>query len=141
MESCGARPEFGLPFRGHAYEGYLIRNGHVGTQNLRWASYPLQAYGELKHVALPGPRMTKPIVLSEHAGEVASERAISPAWIEQTVVFPEWVQPDPNDAMLERRFWAVPERAGRILRVVCAESDTEIRVITAFFDRRARRPQ
>jgi hypothetical protein len=47
---------------------------------------------------------------------------------------------DSVTAGAERRFATISEREDRVLRVVCLESDTEIRVITVFLDRSARRP-
>ena len=41
---------------------------------------------------------------------------------------------------VQRRFRIVPERGNRVLRVACVETDTEIRILSAFLDRRARRP-
>ncbi len=80
----------------------------------------------------------KPVVLTVHAAQVAKERDIRMEWIEVAVRHPDWKEPDPSGA--ERRFRAIPERDGRILRIVCTEADTEVRLITAFFDRNARRP-
>jgi hypothetical protein len=81
----------------------------------------------------------KPVVLSLHAEHVAKQRGILSPWIEEAAYQPDWVEPDPSGA--ERRFRAIPERDNRILRIVCTETDTEVRVITAFLDRKARRPQ
>jgi hypothetical protein len=52
---------------------------------------------------------------------------------------PDWVEPDPKGH--ERRFAQVSALGGRTLRIVCDETDTEIRVITVFLDRGARRPE
>jgi hypothetical protein len=84
--------------------------------------------------------VTKPIVLTDHAKVVLDERSLELAWVERTAREPEWTEPEPGDPMLERRFRAVPERDGRILRVVCGEDDATIVIVTAFIDRRARRP-
>ena len=84
--------------------------------------------------------MTKPIVLTDHVRHAIAERALEVAWIERTARSPEWVEPEPLDPSAERRFRTVPERDGRILRVVCAENDAIIVIVTAFLDRRARRP-
>ena len=81
----------------------------------------------------------KPISLTVHANQVLSERHIDTAWVSQTTAQPDWRDADPSGA--ERRFKAIPERDGRILRVVCIETDNEVRVITAFFDRNARSPR
>jgi hypothetical protein len=85
--------------------------------------------------------VTKPVVLSLHAERAMEERQIDLAWIERTVRSPEWTAPEPLDPSLERRFATVPERGGRILRVVCGENHDTITIVTAFLDRRARRPQ
>jgi hypothetical protein len=51
------------------------------------------------------------------------------------------VQADPAHPEVERRFRTVPERGGRVLRVVVVETSEEIRIVTAFLDRRARKPK
>jgi hypothetical protein len=81
----------------------------------------------------------KPIVFSQHAEVVAEERGIERGWIERAAREPEWRSPDP-DPTAERRFVTLTERGNRVLRVVCTETDTEVRVITVFLDRRAKRP-
>jgi hypothetical protein len=80
----------------------------------------------------------KPLAFSLHARHVAEQRAIKGPWIEAAARAPDWTMPDPSGA--ERRFRIIAEHQNRILRVVCVETDTEVRVITVFFDRRARRP-
>lgn len=84
--------------------------------------------------------MPKSILYRAHAETVLRERKLDKAWVEYTVLAPEWTEPDPADPTLERRFRVLPERHGRILRVVCAENHDSIIVVTAFLDRRARRP-
>ena len=69
------------------------------------------------------------------------ERQLERRWIERAVFEPEWQEIDPRDPAVIRRFTTVPERGGRIVRVALVESATEIRILTAFLDRRARRPQ
>ena len=82
----------------------------------------------------------KPIILSVHAKQVLAERNIELGWLEAALSEPERSMPDPDDASAERRFRAIPERGGRILRVVCREGRDTIYIVTVFFDRRARRP-
>ncbi len=84
--------------------------------------------------------MPKRIVLTDHANVALTERSLDLAWVERTARMPEWSEPEPTDPTLERRFRDVPERDGRILRVVCGEDDATIVIVTAFLDRRARRP-
>ncbi len=67
----------------------------------------------------------KPVVLTTHAATVVAERGLDIAWVERTANEPDWT---------------MPERDGRMLRVVCYETDDAIYVVTAFLDRRARRP-
>ena len=81
----------------------------------------------------------KHLVLTVHAQARLRERQLDPKWVEDTVRTPDWTEPEPGDDILERRFRAIPQVDGRILRVVCTETDTTIRVISAMFDRDARR--
>lgn len=84
--------------------------------------------------------MIKPLRITTHCATVMSERLIDLAWVERTVRTPDWVVQDPSGPPTERRYGTVPEREHRILRVVCLENDVEIRIITAFLDRKARHP-
>lgn len=78
--------------------------------------------------------------LTAHAEFAAAERGIESGWIERTVLEPEWASADPADPEVERRYRAIPEHGGRVLRVACVQTATEIRVLTVFFDRGAKRP-
>ena len=80
------------------------------------------------------------LVLSRHAETVLVERGLDMSWVRLALDQPDWREPDPSDPALERRFRVIPERGARILRVVCKEDDDSIRLVTAFFDRRARKP-
>jgi len=80
----------------------------------------------------------KPTRLTQHAQTVMRERDLRLDWIEAAAVSPDWTEPDPQDPSIQRRFRAVPERDNRILRVACVETVEEIRIVSAFFDRRAR---
>jgi hypothetical protein len=83
----------------------------------------------------------KPLVFTAHARQVMAERELAEDWVDRTVRAPEWREPDPADPAVERRFRTVPEREDRIMRVACLESATDIRILSAFLDRGARRPQ
>ena len=83
----------------------------------------------------------KPLRFTNHVLTAMAERNLDRSWIERTVRTPDWRELDPNDQAAERRFAAIPERGGRVLRVACVETATEIRILTAFLDRRARRPE
>ena len=81
----------------------------------------------------------KPLVWMKHARDVLLERDLDAAWIEKAARQPEWRRSDPDDPEVERRYMRIPERSGRVLRVACVENDREIRIVTAFLDRNARR--
>jgi len=83
--------------------------------------------------------MPKRLVLTFHAQVRAAERQLRIEWIEKTARHPDWVEPDVNDRFVERRFRAIQAFGGRILRVACVETSSEIRVISVMFDRTARR--
>ncbi|MCO5156513.1 MAG: DUF4258 domain-containing protein [Aquamicrobium sp.] len=80
----------------------------------------------------------KPLVYTKHAGDAVRERELKREWIEATVHFPEWEEADPRQP-IQRRYRTITAHGDRILRVVCLETDAEIRILTAFFDRGARR--
>ncbi len=80
----------------------------------------------------------KTLILTRHAETKMAERGLRSAWVEQTVRSPAWTESEPRDPSAERRFAPIPEFGGRILRVVCVETENAIRVITATFDRGAR---
>ena len=83
--------------------------------------------------------MSKPLVLTHHARIRMAERKLPMSWVEQTARYPEWIEPDSSGSTVQRRFRAIPEFGGRILRVACVETDFDIRIITVTFDRDARR--
>jgi hypothetical protein len=68
-----------------------------------------------------------------------SEHRIDPAWVKITVRQPLRSEAELNGPALERRFREIPEFDGRILRVVCSETNMTIRIVTAPFDRDAGR--
>ena len=88
-----------------------------------------------------GETAVKKLVLTHHAEAKVAERGLRLSWVEQAARSPLWIEPEPRDAAAERRFAPVDEFGGRILRVVCVETNTTIRVITATFDRNAERKQ
>lgn len=84
---------------------------------------------------LPG---VKPIVYTIHATNALIERALDAAWVERAARDPQWIEPDPDRPGVERRFRAIPEFGGRALRAACLETLAELRIVTVFFDRKAR---
>jgi hypothetical protein len=83
--------------------------------------------------------MLKPLAFTAHARTRLAERQIRASWIEETVYAPDWTEPEPSDPAVERRFRAIRQFEGRVLRVACVETPTAIRVISVMFDRNARR--
>jgi Domain of unknown function (DUF4258) len=83
-------------------------------------------------------KVTKKVVLTRHAELKLQERHLRLEWIERTARNPLWVEAEPADISAERRFGRIDEFGGRMLRVVCVETENVIRVITALFDRDAR---
>jgi hypothetical protein len=85
--------------------------------------------------------MIKPIRYTIHVAGAIAERKLKPEWIERVARQPEWMVPDPNDPEIELRYGTVAELSGRTIRVPVVETSTEIRIITAFLDRRPKRPR
>jgi len=81
----------------------------------------------------------KKVTFTHHAEDAIREREIDPDWIMRTALDPEWRTPDPYRPGVERRFRSIPEFNNRVLRVACIESDIELRIVTVFFDRHARK--
>ncbi|WP_420842227.1 DUF4258 domain-containing protein [Devosia lacusdianchii] len=82
--------------------------------------------------------MGKPLHFTRHALEAIRQRDLDLEWIDRAVHAPDWEEVDPQDPEVARRFLAVPERDNRYLRVACVETPAEVRILSAFFDRRAR---
>jgi hypothetical protein len=78
------------------------------------------------------------IKLSIHTGKRIVERRILLAWINATVLTPDWIATDPDPA-LTRSYKAIAELGGRILRVVHRADGADILAVTALFDRSATR--
>lgn len=85
--------------------------------------------------------MTEPtIILSDHAEKQLARRKLERAWVERTVLEPESTEPDPQHPERTRAYRALPERDGRVLRVVyVVQSVLTYRVVTTFLDRGRRR--
>lgn len=76
---------------------------------------------------------------THHAETVMAQRGIERAWIVRVVLAPDWIRPDTVDPALTRAFGRIPERDGRVLRVVYSRAGDDLRIVTAFLDRGARR--
>jgi uncharacterized protein YuzE len=66
--------------------------------------------------------MPKRFVLTYHAGMKIRQRELGIDWVERTARHPEWAQADPYRPEIERRFRAIEEFGGRVLRVACVET-------------------
>ena len=75
---------------------------------------------------------------TRHAAYAMTERMISRSWVEAAVMEPSLRAPDPNDPEVERFFRSIPDRDGRVLRVVVNTRATPWRVVSVFFDRNKR---
>ena len=76
---------------------------------------------------------------SRHARSQITERKIERQWVVKTVSEPEFVREDANDQNVILAFRRIPEAGDRWLRVVYTARAEKVIVITAFFDRKARR--
>ena len=77
--------------------------------------------------------------LSKHTAEEMDGRRIRLTYIEAALASPDRVASDPNDPALTRSFKAIPEFGNRVLRVVDRPAGDDIFVVTAHWDRGARR--
>jgi hypothetical protein len=87
-----------------------------------------------------GQSLKKPLHFTTHVEGALAERKLLREWVERVVRFPDWTKPDASDRSVELRFGVIAERDGRIMRVPVVETDREIRILSAFLDRRAKRP-
>jgi hypothetical protein len=79
------------------------------------------------------------ITLSRHVSDEMAARRIRLAFIETALAAPDRTAPDARDPALTRSFKAIPEFGHRILRVVHRPDGADIFVVTAHWDRGARR--
>jgi hypothetical protein len=80
--------------------------------------------------------MSEPrITFSLHAIEVLEQREIEIEWVARVLAEPAVMRRDPADPGLVHAFGAVPEREGRVLRVVYNQEEDSIHIVTVFFDR------
>lgn len=79
------------------------------------------------------PRLQR-VIYTVHAAKMLSERN-RPELGGATLLDHDSVEPDPRHADLKRAFHRIPERDGRVLRVVYGATDGTLRVVTLFLDR------
>lgn len=76
--------------------------------------------------------------MSGHATRRLVERGIEQEWIVRALAEPERVDDDPLDADVRHALKRVPERDGRVLRVVFNFRQKPWLIVSVFFDRRLR---
>lgn len=79
------------------------------------------------------------IVYGSHALDTLTERGIEREWVARRLAESDSVEPDPVHPDRMRTFRALPERDGRVLRVVYVPVPGGARVVTMFLDRGRRR--
>jgi len=75
--------------------------------------------------------------LSKHTRNMMAERKISEEWIRRAINNPERTEENTDNNI--HCFKSIPEQEGRILHVVINTHIVPEKVVTVFFDRRARR--
>ena len=76
--------------------------------------------------------------LTEHARDALEKRRIPLEWMERALTAPEWVEQDAVDPTLEHRIAHIAEFGGRAIRVIVNCRVSPLRIVTVYFDRRAR---
>lgn len=71
---------------------------------------------------------------TQHALQRMAKRQLRQEWVERAVASPARIEPDAQDAALEYRLAAVPELAGRVLRVIVSKVEPR-RVVNVHLDR------
>ena len=74
-----------------------------------------------------------------HARERMKDRGVEPAWVERALLHPDWTQRDPSYGDVTRYYKVAVAGDARVLRVAACGSERGHVVITAVFDRSARR--
>jgi hypothetical protein len=77
-------------------------------------------------------------LLTQHAKDALAERGIALEWMERVLDSPEKTEPDPHDPQLVHHLGKIPEHENRVLRVILNKQVDPVRIVTVFFDRRAR---
>lgn len=76
---------------------------------------------------------------THHANLMLVERDIRREWVERAILSADAVEADPKHLDRSRAYKTLPERDGRVLRLVYVQSGEDYRVITLFLDRSRRR--
>ena len=80
------------------------------------------------------------MIKTSHLVKRLAGRSLETAWIEAAIEAADWTEQDPTDPSLTRSFKAIAAAGGKIIRVVHRPEGDDVLVVTAFFDRGAKRP-
>lgn len=78
--------------------------------------------------------MRSPLVFTAHAQSMMQERGIQEDWVKSAVHDPDMTEQREDDEMHYLK--KIPQKRGKILRVIVNPSVHPEKVITVFFDRR-----
>lgn len=73
--------------------------------------------------------------LSDHARRRLQQRQLPLEWIELAMQEPDRVEADRLDPELMHHLKVIPEREGRVLRIVYNQVTVPPRIVSAYFDR------
>lgn len=77
-------------------------------------------------------------LLTIHASRVIRERQIADEWVRPVLLNPEKIEQDARSNRVRHALARLPERGGRVLRIIYDDTESPKRVITAYFDRSRR---
>ena len=80
------------------------------------------------------------VILSNHLTRDLDRKRLGVAYIEAAIAAPDWTQPDRRWIGVTVSFKAIAAFGNRIIRVAHRPAGADIFVITAYWDRGARRP-
>jgi hypothetical protein len=78
--------------------------------------------------------MRSSLVFTAHARTMMHERGINEDWVKSTVRDPDLTEPREDDEVHYLK--KIPQKKGKVLRVIINPTTKPDRVITVFFDRR-----
>jgi hypothetical protein len=80
------------------------------------------------------------IILSQHLHAALDRKRLKVAYVEAAIAAPDWTLPDRRWSGVTVSFKAIPEFGHHIVRVAHRATEADVFVITAYWDRGARRP-
>jgi hypothetical protein len=73
--------------------------------------------------------------MSEHAETAVRARGIALEWIERVLASPTRIEADRDDCNATHALAVIPERGGRVLRVIYNHTTNPPHLVTVYFDR------